>query len=664
VKVTGECPGVVLEDLQLYPEADLHGLIVARVKLKADQRPVLVQGCFIKEGDVGLFVGGPLKVEDEHGPTSGVVFRGNRVAGAGRGILVEGFVSRTQVTGNVVWGCKHGGVQVQDLVTGSEKLLLANNTVFDCRGGLCFLDTLGPDDSAQTRVEVRNNLVFDCPYGDLLCFRRTGIGKPALASPPLAQALLQQWHFADNVRDGASLNGLGILMPLAEGDRKLAQITLLSREPRQADFGRPARALLVADSAAGKNDPSLPAYVGAVPPEGAQTWDWSRTWQAPPPGHLVTVSQKPSGGGTYRTINGALADAKPWTTIRVLDGGTYPESIVLDDPKKYEGVVLEAPKGATILLGNLAQRALTINGVPNVRVKGFRFRAPPARLRFSYLTVLGPSHGIVLEGLDLQAAMPHYGILLKEVWAAGATPLVVRKCTFKGSIGVHVRGPLQGEKGATPAGGISVQENRFVGGLQGVAIQGAAVRVQVVGNTLSGYSQTCLSVEDPESTSGQILFANNTAFESNFLFRVWHNQPTGKVGPRQVELSNNLFFDALDADLTVAVQKGNEGSSDRERAATLATAWRFWRNWRDLSGIRAPFACPLAPEDRRLSSPKLLSRKPSDPDFLRPAPDEPWANDGAGQRDPSLPAYVGAVPPAGVPPWDWERTWWARAGKK
>jgi hypothetical protein len=27
------------------------------------------------------------------------------------------------------------------------------------------------------------------------------------------------------------------------------------------------------------------------------------------------------------------------------------------------------------------------------------------------------------------------------------------------------------------------------------------------------------------------------------------------------------------------------------------------------------------------------------------------------QPDRSLPAYVGAVPPVGVEPWDWEKTW-------
>jgi hypothetical protein len=92
----------------------------------------------------------------------------------------------------------------------------------------------------------------------------------------------------------------------------------------------------------------------------------------------------------------------------------------------------------------------------------------------------------------------------------------------------------------------------------------------------------------------------------------------------------------------------------------------------------------------------VLSQKLGDPNFLRPPKGSPLAWSGAGghtlpaariasavgqagsltnpwmagwavpqamsQPDPSLPAYVGAVPPEGVAPWDWEKTWsaWTR----
>jgi hypothetical protein len=57
---------------------------------------------------------------------------------------------------------------------------------------------------------------------------------------------------------------------------------------------------------------------------------------------------------------------------------------------------------------------------------------------------------------------------------------------------------------------------------------------------------------------------------------------------------------------------------------------------------------------------QVLSRTPSDPNFLRPAKDSPLATGAV--NDGSLPAYVGAVPPEGVEPWDWDKTWRALAG--
>src|SRR5262249_13112018 len=103
---------------------------------------------------------------------------------------------------------------------------------------------------------------------------------------------------------------------------------------------------------------------------------------------------------------------------------------------------------------------------------------------------------------------------------------------------------------------------------------------------------------------------------------------------------------------------------------------------------------PARPNDRLQIPIKVLSRKPGDATFLRPAKDSPLATGGAGAPgkalaslasvvgaapggmgalrhawvaateanafDPSLPAYVGAVPPEGVEPWDWGKTWKAK----
>src|SRR5262249_37587696 len=40
-----------------------------------------------------------------------------------------------------------------------------------------------------------------------------------------------------------------------------------------------------------------------------------------------------------------------------------------------------------------------------------------------------------------------------------------------------------------------------------------------------------------------------------------------------------------------------------------------------------------------------------------PPKGSPLVPEGSIQHDPRLPSYIGAVPPEGVFPWDWDRTW-------
>src|SRR5207248_737138 len=90
--------------------------------------------------------------------------------------------------------------------------------------------------------------------------------------------------------------------------------------------------------------------------------------------------------------------------------------------------------------------------------------------------------------------------------------------------------------------------------------------------------------------------------------------------------------------------------------------WRFSYNWREIAPPKADspylaFWIPDCLHDRLQVSIDAGSRTPGTPDFLRPPKDSPRANGGAGVDDGALPAYVGAVPPEGVAPWDWEKTW-------
>jgi hypothetical protein len=54
----------------------------------------------------------------------------------------------------------------------------------------------------------------------------------------------------------------------------------VGRDPGAPDFLRPAKDSPLATGGAGKDDPALPSYVGAVPPEGTAEWDWEKTRKA------------------------------------------------------------------------------------------------------------------------------------------------------------------------------------------------------------------------------------------------------------------------------------------------------------------------------------------------------------------------------------------------
>jgi hypothetical protein len=58
---------------------------------------------------------------------------------------------------------------------------------------------------------------------------------------------------------------------------------LVSIDEEHPDQVRPGKASRLAGSGAGRNDPELPRYIGALPPEGVEPWDWDRTWRVRSP---------------------------------------------------------------------------------------------------------------------------------------------------------------------------------------------------------------------------------------------------------------------------------------------------------------------------------------------------------------------------------------------
>jgi serine/threonine protein kinase len=664
ILVYGQSPGTLLEDLEILADEEpaAYGIILQTLDLRPGAEPVVVQGCRLRSiGKVGVVVTSHENNRPAD-PCRRIILRNNQLERCQGGVILHGALEQVQVVGNRIWGSDVVGIQLENVTSDTHSVLIANNTFFNCRHGWRVWDSVikGKD------IQFRNNLLLASREQDMLMQhsssdpRRPGNGQAVRTS--------EYWRVGHNWREGAAPREGTVAhkdwIPPEPPDVLKEQIKVVSRNPGAAGFLRPLSRSLLGTEGAGKTDPALPSYIGAVPPEGVQPWDWHRTWLAPPPGQLLTVSQRPEDGGEYRSIGAALAKAKPWATIRVLDDATYRERILLDDPKRHEGIVLEAPQRAILECAPQSSVTLTVHGVPHVRVRHFQFRARKEPRTASWVVVAGHTPGLTLEGLDLQGVGLLAAISLQKVRIGPEEdPLVIRDCRNTSDAGIMLVGPLKDDGDSIPSSGIAVLDSRLSAENKGVVIQGRVERILVAGNRVWNSTQAALQAEDLTSSSRMVVLANNTAFQSGAGFRLWNNHPDQPPRRGQVLLFNNLFFEGQDGDvLALQLRPGGRGDSDPERARTATTVWRFACNWRDTLGVNPGGHFPLAPGDTRLDSPRFVSRAPQDPAFMRPAAGEKWALQGAGRFDPTLPRYVGAVPPRGVEPWDWNVTWraWMR----
>jgi serine/threonine protein kinase len=647
VGIGGATPGVRLEDLQLIcRHAPTIGVTVENMSVPVGGEPVVIENCTVIGGDPGIQLLGVRVPSGQAWPNRGIIIRKNDLRDASAGIGLKGRLNDVHVVGNQVWNCGLSAVKMEELLDGSGHLLVANNTLKGT--GQCL--QIGDLPKGLERIEIRNNLILSEGSCDIAF---AGNERGALDS-------LRIDHNWRQVRPPATGSADSKIWVEAKEDHIQDMIDLLSTDPKDPNFLRPAKDSPLATEGAGRTDPRLPSYVGAVPPEGVAPWDWDRTWRMPKEAQLLTVSKEEKDGGQYRTINDALKAAKPWATIRVLDGGVYPERLVLEEPERHAGITLQAVRHATIGLTDKSSAALLIKGVPHVRVEGFRFRhGLDSVAGRAFLAVTSGATGTVLERLDLQAEREVYGIVLQLAGMPGDGSVTqVRNCVVDVSgDGISVIGRAPAATGSVP-GGVAVVDSRVYGALRGILVRGVMTRVHICGNVVHNAKYTALQVEDPGKQSSDLLFANNSVYESNQLFRLWQNEKDLEIPPRQVELCNNLFFEAVQGDVQAFVgDKTGMGYTSEDLVKSAFKSWRIHGNWRDLSGRASHENLPLAPGDRQAQRFSFLSRDSKHPDFLRPAADSPLATGGAGKDDPSLPLYVGAVPPKGVPAWDWDKTW-------
>src|SRR5262249_38100895 len=204
--------------------------------------------------------------------------------------------------------------------------------------------------------------------------------------------------------------------------------------------------------------------------------------------------------------------------------------------------------------------------------------------------------------------------------------------------------------------------NVFRDGLCGVRLFVPTRRLRVVGNQFLGCRSAGVSMDAPNGVR-QVLLANNTFLDCQVAaLRLADLAP-----PPEVIVRNNLVLGATGPDWVFLRFDGKQGSPIRPGdGAEVLRVWDVAGNWREVSlSVRddpdlGKAWIPPGPKDVRQDRIEGIDRDPKSPGFLPPDPQSPLASQGRRPDALPLPRYVGALPPAGAEPWDWDRTWQAR----
>jgi hypothetical protein len=188
-------------------------------------------------------------------------------------------VDRLQIVGNRIVRSDVHGLQLNSLDGPPQNVLVANNTFLGCVGSLSVYGR-GAQGLTPDGARFPIHLVLR-PEGLDAKYLETG-GHPARGDAgdgtivTKAMGFGRNWWEASPKEEWAERGWI----PKPEGDVVKAHIDGVEREPRSPQFLRPTRNSPLATQGAGVDDPPLSRYVGALPPEDVEPWDWDRTFRA------------------------------------------------------------------------------------------------------------------------------------------------------------------------------------------------------------------------------------------------------------------------------------------------------------------------------------------------------------------------------------------------
>ena len=351
-----------------------------------------------------------------------------------------------------------------------------------------------------------------------------------------------------------------------------------------------------------------------------------------------TVAQ--SGDAQFRTLQDALAQATPNTTIRVLDDATYRETLRISDPRRHSGLKLIAEKRATIVPADSdepTRRLIEISHVSDVLLKGWKIAAP----KEGHAVYVAQVGNVTLDDLICEQPLDvgNFAAIQVNGVRSDVVDGVIEICNCRLKTNSHAQ-CLWIHGSSQPPSEIRLIHNLF----ERRTATGTNVAVWVS----AGATLTKLTVRENRFVLGDsalnlvlqgtlpvhsLDLVNNTFFQS----RNWLAFSTQQRSERVMRVVNNLIV-------------GGERilCEPREDLDEVARHWEFLGNWwergplTDLDATRSGLIAESKPEQ----SLRFLSRDPDHPDFLRPATDANWLDKGLGGVELQ---YLGAFGPATSP---------------
>ncbi len=267
--VGGRSPGVVLEDLHILGRQDLFhsGISIEMLDVRDGEDPVMVKDCVFEDIHVGLRLGGR---NDDYSACRirGVLITGNRFRNNLQAMRLAGLMIDIKVVGNRIERSVASGIQLELLFEEVENILIANNTLLDCSSPMRVWEDL----PIGNRIEWINNITLG-PVDSDWYYIHAETFQQAIG-PGDGPAIHDVYRLSHNWReDDPDTEHAAGWIPPAETDVRQFEIEMLSRDFDSADYLRPPADSPLATSGIGAE--GLPSYVGAVPPEGVEPWEWT-----------------------------------------------------------------------------------------------------------------------------------------------------------------------------------------------------------------------------------------------------------------------------------------------------------------------------------------------------------------------------------------------------